>query len=355
MPEPPGADLHRVLAAIAARNDCQLLPPAGPARVPDGVALPHDVSRFHERCGGAVLFIGTEFPWQVGVPDRVVAASPRLLTPEIATRVAVENPEDLTNECYVIADGGRESSTDANIVVDLHPDRLGRCYVAFWDTYGVVGEMPIVALTMAELLRALLEHDGRAASLPDRYGDAYEPRLPWQPKQIVELDTEWLGQWRDDITDAIASVMPMFEERMGYAPGDNWVGRPLDGIRLTEITEMGQLLPPDLALFSRLVGELSLPDVGNGWFVLNPLYRARIGPPYNVDIVLFASDGGGTTYALPVGKAGPVLRIQEVGETAPGVFDGERIEVCAPHLRAFLAGLRDAVRLFASTGGTADP
>jgi hypothetical protein len=37
-----------------------------------------------------------------------------------------------------------------------------------------------------------------------------------------------------------------------------------------------------------------------------------------------------------------------------GVFDGERVNVSAPHLRAFLAGLRDAVRLFARRGKLAD-
>ena len=197
MPRPPGTDLNLVLAAIARRDDCQVLPPAGQARVPDGLALPADVLRFHDHCGGVVLFTGAEFPWHVAIPNRVVPASPRLLTPEVASRVAVENPEDLTNGCFVIADGGRESSTDPHIVIDLHPDRLGRCYVASWDTYGVVGEMPIVALTMAELLRSLLEHDGRATALPDFYGDAYEPRLPWQPGRLVELDEAWLSQWRD--------------------------------------------------------------------------------------------------------------------------------------------------------------
>ena len=107
-------------------------------------------------------------------------------------------------------------------------------------------------------------------------------------------------------------------------------------------------------LFSRVVGEVRLADIGNGWFVLDPLGRARISSPYNVDVVLFASDGGGTTYAVPTGRAGPVLRIREVGEIAPGVFDGERVEVSAPHVRAFLAGLRDAVRLFARCGEIVD-
>lgn len=106
-----------------------MLPPAGPARLPDRFTLPGEVLRFHECCGGAVLFVGADFPWHVGVPDRVVPASPRLLTPEMAARVADEHPDDLSNGCFVIADGGRESSMDPTIVVDLQPTGWG---AAMW-------------------------------------------------------------------------------------------------------------------------------------------------------------------------------------------------------------------------------
>jgi hypothetical protein len=282
-----------------------------------------------------------------------VPASPRLLTPEIAPRVAVEYPNDLTNGCYVIADGGRDSSTDPNIVVDLHPDRLGRCYLAFWETYGVVGEMVVVALTLAELLRSLIELDGRMTASPAAYGDAYEPVLPWQVRRMVALDMEWLRRWREDVTEVVGSVLPTFEARVGYPPGDNRVGPPISAARLAAIEESLPMLPADLEMFCRVVGEVSLPDIGNGWFVLSPLSPARIGPPYNVDIVQFASDGGGTVYAVPVGESGPVLRLREVTEVA-GIYDGDRVHVSAPHLHAFLASLHDAVRLFARTGGIAD-
>ena len=354
MPDAADWDLLRILRVIIARSDCRLLPPAEPMRVLDGLVLPDDLRGFHSRCGGAVLFAGAELPWFVGVAGCVVAASPRLLTPQMAASLAVEYPEDLTNGCYVIADGGRSSSTDPNIVIDLHPDRLGRCYLAMWDTYGVVGEMPVVALSIGELLRVLLACGGRAAALPDRYGDAYEPRLPRHPTRVARLDAQWLSQWRDEMTQAIASVMSGFEARMGYPPDDNRIGGQLNEQLRTEVDKFGTLFPPDLATFSRVVGEVSLPDIGNGWFVLNPLKSARIGYPYNVDVVLFASDGGGAMYAVPTEKAGPVLRLREVGQTASEAFDGERVEVCALHLRAFLAGLRDAIKLFACTGNIAD-
>ena len=104
-------ELDRVLAEIAGRDDCRLLPPTGQARVPDGLAIPDELRRFHDRCGGADLFTHGPFRWHVSGPDRLVPASPRLLTPAIAARVTVEHPDDLTNTCYVIADGGDESAT----------------------------------------------------------------------------------------------------------------------------------------------------------------------------------------------------------------------------------------------------
>lgn len=171
---------------------------------------------------------------------------------------------------------------------------------------------------------------------------------------MAELDTQWLQCWRDDVTAAVGSVLATFQARMGYPPGDNRVGPPISSTGLRAIEESLPLLPADLAAFCRVVGEVSLPDMGNGWFVLSPLYEARIARPYNVDIVGFTSDGGGTVYAVPVGKPGPVLRLREVPEVAAGVYGGNRVQVSAPHLRAFLAGLRDAVRLFALTGHIAD-
>lgn len=106
---------------------------------------------------------------------RPVAASPRLLTQELADEIASTDPTDLTSGCYVIADGGTGASTEPHIVIDLHPHRSGRYYAAGWDTYGLAGDMPIVAHGITELLHRLLETNGTQAILPDPYhGDAYD-------------------------------------------------------------------------------------------------------------------------------------------------------------------------------------
>lgn len=89
--------------------------------------------------------------------------------------MAAEEPADLTNSCYVIAQESPPATSRQFVVVDLHPQRVGRCYLTAWDSFGLVGEMPIVALSMAELLRWLLRLGGAnpMEHLPD-LGDAYD-------------------------------------------------------------------------------------------------------------------------------------------------------------------------------------
>ncbi len=168
-------ELDQVLAEVDGRADCRLLPPAGPVVVPVGLTMPPDLRRLHELCGGAILFENAPLTWRISGPNELVPASPRLLGAELAHRVGLEHPQDPTNGCYVIADGGGGGGADPLVVVDLHPSRAGRCYDAFWDSYGVAGSMPVVAVTIAELLRKLLATAGERADLPGpTHGDAYD-------------------------------------------------------------------------------------------------------------------------------------------------------------------------------------
>ena len=167
--------LARVLADIDGRADCRLLPPAGPPAVPVDLTIPDDLHLLYRHCGGALLFEGAPFGWRISGPDQLVPASPRLLTRELADEIVSTDPTDLTNGCYVIADGGTGSGTEPHVVIDLHPDRTGRCYATGWDTYGLAGDMPVVAHDIIELLHRLLETSGTQATLPGPYhGDAYD-------------------------------------------------------------------------------------------------------------------------------------------------------------------------------------
>ena len=170
-----GAALTRVLDEVASRAGCRVLPPDGWPLAPANLAMPDDLHQFYEHCGGLVLFEQAAFPWRISGPHELVPASPRLLTPELTAEIAATDPTDLTNGCYVIADGGAGAATEPHVVIDLHPDRAGRCYQVFWDTYGLAGDMPIVAYGMAELLHRLLTSRGSQATLPGpHHGDAYQ-------------------------------------------------------------------------------------------------------------------------------------------------------------------------------------
>ncbi|GIE78520.1 hypothetical protein Aph02nite_44700 [Actinoplanes philippinensis] len=140
-----------------------MLAPRGAAGVPETPTLPEDLRRLYDLCGGAFLFSDSPFPRRVCGPDSFVPASPRLLGEDVAQQVAHDEPGDLTNGCYVLVDGGNGNSTEPHLVIDLAPERAGRVYAVAWDTYGLVGEMPVVATNVVELLQLLLDDGGREA------------------------------------------------------------------------------------------------------------------------------------------------------------------------------------------------
>lgn len=122
---------------------------------------PDDLRAFLKRCGGVRCRGG------VTVGQRIVAAQNDLLEERDET--------DRSVDWYVIAEEA-EHTTAERIVIDLHPDRLGRCYEAFWDRFGVPGSMPVVARSFSELLERLRAHGGApywSTEQLDR-GDAYD-------------------------------------------------------------------------------------------------------------------------------------------------------------------------------------
>jgi antitoxin YokJ len=63
------------------------------------------------------------------------------------------------------------------LAIDLHPQRLGRCYDCFHETFGEPGYCAVIALSFAELLNRLAAAGDSAFWLEDdfhSYGDAYD-------------------------------------------------------------------------------------------------------------------------------------------------------------------------------------
>ena len=155
-----GDRIAELVAELRARPDCRLEPPRGQARVRDGLVVPSDLVRFHELCGGAMLFLDADLPLRVSGPDELVPAAPRLLTVELAADAMRDEPESPVSTTYVIVDNGTGGATDEHVVIDLHPDRLGRCHETFWDRFGPPEDSPLVAESFTDLVPWLLATEG---------------------------------------------------------------------------------------------------------------------------------------------------------------------------------------------------
>jgi len=122
---------------------------------------PEDLRAFLERCGGVRCAGG------IVVGRRIVPAQPETL--------GESDPSDRSVDWFVIAEDS-DASTAERVVIDLNAARLGRCYEAFWDVFGVPGSMPIVARSFTEFLDRLRRADGVAfwSSEELGLGDAYD-------------------------------------------------------------------------------------------------------------------------------------------------------------------------------------
>lgn len=116
---------------------------------PNGLRLPDDVAQFYRQCGGADLFESATYGSRVVSPPELARAN--------LTMLGTDHPEDRSHWWFVIVTDPAGSPVT---VMDLHPDRLGRCYDAFHETYGLVGDMAIVAPDFTSLLAHLLESEG---------------------------------------------------------------------------------------------------------------------------------------------------------------------------------------------------
>lgn len=136
-----------VIAAVEADQESRLLPAAGVPSLPSD-SLPPDLRYFYGNHGGAEIFPLATFPAAIVPPAEFLPGN------EVV--VEVDAPGDRSNHWYLIATSSREPLA----VIDLHPDRLGRCYDAFYDVYGVVGSMAVIALSFTDLIRSLLDNRG---------------------------------------------------------------------------------------------------------------------------------------------------------------------------------------------------
>ncbi|MEU5599748.1 SMI1/KNR4 family protein [Streptomyces sp. NPDC020298] len=143
--------------------------------------------------------------------------------------------------------------------------------------------------------------------------------------------------------------MESFEETHGYPAGDNEVAPADDETRAaaTLLTNHRSECAALVSLFA-VIGSVSLPDIGNGYFIHPPsIVTAHLDEYGEVPLengdhgIVFGSDGGGNLFALAAN--GTVHK----SRTA---FWNEEFYAVAASLRDFLEQLRDVIDQFAATG-----
>jgi hypothetical protein len=181
------------------------------------------------------------------------------------------------------------------------------------------------------------------------------------------LTGHWLGVWATELEAATGRALRDVVSTFPFEAGDHQVGPPASGAELDLLRQRLPWVPDELVALHRHVGPVSLPDIGNGYF-LHPIAgvvgmperpgRAdQIGEPLagNVDVVVFGGNGGGDLYALAV-TDGRVFRLREAA-CAGGVYDGtdEGVTVVGTDLRHFLERFLGAVTAFATDGSITGP
>ncbi len=172
------------------------------------------------------------------------------------------------------------------------------------------------------------------------------------------MDPGRLETWREDLRNAVASAVLDFEDRYGYPPGENIVSEP-DAIAAARLAAVRPAIPADLVDLYAAVGAVDLPDIGNGFFLhtashvahahqLRDLWHVR--GRHDVDVVVFASDGGGTQYALATPAGSRIYRLPP-DLVLDGIYSSEdqRFDMAAPDLSTFLDRLLQAVKTFAAS------
>lgn len=156
------------------------------------------------------------------------------------------------------------------------------------------------------------------------------------------LDAEWLRGWCVQTDAALAKPMESFQARFGFEPGSNVVVHASETSHqavdaLVDLTP----IPSDLTTMYWVIAEVSLPDVGNGYFVhpasLVADHFREIGA-VQIDgeepALIFASDGGGRLLALA--GSGRVWM-----STTASWFD--QFDLAAAGLQEFFEGLTQQI------------
>jgi hypothetical protein len=173
------------------------------------------------------------------------------------------------------------------------------------------------------------------------------------PPTPIRPNAAWLVAWRHDVEAALARLLPAFEDRFSYPPGENTIHDPdSDGLTAAQHLAARPGVAAVLPHLYRHLGEVVLADVGNAYFlrpatdVLRELANSGPVPLAGAGAgTFFASDGGGIHFAIATDGT--------VHRSTAASRDSDFHPVAA-NLQDFLDQLRAAVIRFVETGQPGD-
>ncbi|WIM97629.1 hypothetical protein ACTOB_001169 [Actinoplanes oblitus] len=161
-------ELEELMARLVREASCSVAPAAGQPRIAPPYRIPADLAAFYQQCGGAVLYAGATYCWEISPPDRLVSANEEILGERF--------PDDITSSWFVVA--RERDAAGSRISIDLGPARLGWCYDSFDEVHGVAGSSAVLAHSFGDLLEHLVEARGEELFWEEPgftgLGDAYD-------------------------------------------------------------------------------------------------------------------------------------------------------------------------------------
>ncbi|WP_433795943.1 hypothetical protein [Actinoplanes sp. CA-252034] len=160
------------------------------------------------------------------------------------------------------------------------------------------------------------------------------------------LDPRWVGTWAAEITAYLQSVLSAFDTYYPFPPGENEVVLAGPDQSPLDATLVNRAASPDLTAFYEVIKEVTMSDIGNGFFIHPPdvvVARLADGPVLLRDGdtgTVFAGNGGGILYAISPDNT--VHRSNDAS-TDSG------FEPVATDLRDFLGQVLNAVAHFTAT------
>ncbi len=149
-------DIDILVKQIGEDPDCEVFPPIGQPELKNPVdMLPEDLRRFYALCGGANLYMSRDFGFRVVPPTELLPANPILTSFNYEEAKDILD-NDISAHWYLLCPS---SGPEENIVIDLHPERLGKCYDGYLSIYGTSDEI-IVSYSFTEAIFGVLESKG---------------------------------------------------------------------------------------------------------------------------------------------------------------------------------------------------